>query len=261
MAIETFPQFVQELSSNPASSAAAAYAQQHDPAFNYATNQGGLVNFFTGEDPVAHNEAVANWKREQDTAAKANAEAWKVRFWEADREDHQFRRKLQDYLDAGFSPLAALEGSGNYAGGSSAQVFNAHSQQANPRNRGSVGGLLGSIIGALALIASKGMATSAQAAKTATETAARAEVAEKAAAAKIAAAETGAQAKIDTARIMKFGEDLRKVGDSQTVASAVKSKARKDLLRDVAFTAEDAAEARKLGIAVPDRWIDRVRKK
>lgn len=66
-----------------------------------------------GDRARQHNEAVYDWMRSEASASTA-------RNWEKMMSDTQMQRKLRDYEAAGFSPLAALEGAGSYAGGGTA---------------------------------------------------------------------------------------------------------------------------------------------
>lgn len=176
-------------------------------------NPGGFVDWWQGTDTPGHNEAIYAWQREEASAARAREDAWGQKFFDAGREDNQFQRKVEDYMKAGFSPLAALEGNGNYAGNTSASSAQAHSEAAKGGAKGNFGTLLGSIIGALAMIASKGMSTSAKAAEVATKTAANAELAREKAAVTMAVADKSTQAKLDAARIIKFGDKITRVGE------------------------------------------------
>lgn len=130
------------------------------------TNSSGMGSFWTGgnifgdwlghKDTFAHNEALAAWQRESTFNA---AEAEKARQFEKMMSDTQFQRKVEDYLKAGFSPLAALEGNGSYQV-SSAPAAAAH---ANPAKNGAnnLGGLLGALMMTIASVATHGASAAA----------------------------------------------------------------------------------------------------
>lgn len=63
-----------------------------------------------GRTSAQYQQDANNWIRDRSASLSD-------RDWQAQREDTAFQRKVQDYLAAGFSPLAALEGS---TGGQSA---------------------------------------------------------------------------------------------------------------------------------------------
>lgn len=114
--------------------------------------QGNVVsNWISGTDPFAHNEALAAFQRESTFNA---AEAEKARQFEKMMSDTQFQRKVEDYLKAGFSPLAALEGNGSYQVGS-APAASAHAQAAKNGGNG-LGGLLGALMVTIANVATHG---------------------------------------------------------------------------------------------------------
>lgn len=115
-----------------------------------------LEDWFMHKDTYAHNEALAAWNRESTFNAN---EAEKARQFEKMMSDTQMRRKVQDYLKAGFSPLAALEGNGSYSV-SSAPAAAAH---ANPAKNGvnGFGGLLGALLMTVASVATHGATAAA----------------------------------------------------------------------------------------------------
>lgn len=119
--------------------------------------QGNVVsNWLTGTDPFAHNEALAAFQRESAFNA---SEAEKARQFEKMMSDTQFQRKVADYLKAGFSPLAALEGNGSYQV-SSAPAASAHANPAksSPNN---LGALFGGLLMTLASFATHGISAQA----------------------------------------------------------------------------------------------------
>lgn len=135
--------------------------------YNIPWAQGNVVsNWLTGTDPFAHNEALAAWNRESTFNAQ---EAEKARQFEKMMSDTQFQRKVQDYLRAGFSPLAALEGNGSYQV-SSAPAASAH---ANPARNSSnnLGAIFGALLMTVANFATKGIAGAASNASNASKAA------------------------------------------------------------------------------------------
>lgn len=132
-------------------------------------------DFFGHQDTFAHNEALAAYEREQEAAAAAwkresdynAAEAQKSREWEKMMSDTAFQRKVADYAAAGFSPLAALDGTTGAAVGSgasaSASARQANASAGNARSN-PLGGILGAVIAAVAMIATKGMSAVSKAA-------------------------------------------------------------------------------------------------
>lgn len=140
---------------------------------NYWKDGDVFGDWIRHQDTFAHNEALAAYEREREASREAwerestyNAqEAAKQREYEAYMSNTAFQRKVADYQAAGFSPLAALEGS---VGASTPSGSAAHSSgkaaSAPSAKNGSngFGALLGSIIGAIALIATKGISGIAQ---------------------------------------------------------------------------------------------------
>lgn len=121
-------------------------------AYEAQSNPGGLVNWFTGTDPNAHNEAYYAWLRESASAREA-------RDYDRMMADTQFQRKVADYEAAGFSPLAALENSGGNYTPSTAHA----SSSAAPGTPNPSGQILGAIVAAIAMIATKGIAAGSSA--------------------------------------------------------------------------------------------------
>lgn len=147
-------------------------------AQSYWTNGDVLSDWLTNKDTYGHNEALAAYERERAAAKEAwerestyNAqEAEKQRQYEAYMSNTAFQRKIADYEKAGFSPLAALEGSvGASTPSGSAASASAKGASSSPGQHGAngLGTLLGSIIGAVALIATKGISGIAQKANSA----------------------------------------------------------------------------------------------
>ena len=132
-------------------------------------------DWFGHKDTFAHNEALAAYARESQAAKEAweresgfNAsEAQKQRDFEKMLSDTAFQRNVADYVAAGFSPLAALEGS---VGASTPSGAAANASAKLPGTKAAVngsngfGGLVGSMIAAVALIATKGMSAVSKAA-------------------------------------------------------------------------------------------------
>lgn len=132
------------------------------------------ADWWNHQDVYSHNEALAAFEREQAAAADAwkressyNAmEAAKNRDFERYMSDTAMRRKVADYVAAGFSPLAALEGAvGASSPSGSAASATGHKASANAATQGgnNFGGVIGSIIAAIALIAAKGFSAVAKA--------------------------------------------------------------------------------------------------
>lgn len=67
-----------------------------------------------GRTSAQYQQDANNWMRDRSVSLAD-------RDWQAQREDSAFQRKVADYVAAGFSPLAALEGS--TGGGSAAQAM------------------------------------------------------------------------------------------------------------------------------------------
>lgn len=95
------------------------------------------------------------WRLEQQSAREA-------REFEKAEADSAFQRKVADVEKAGFSPLAALDASGQGAAVASSQVAKASGNGKSAPN------ILGALITAIALIASKGMAAATSAKNAAT---------------------------------------------------------------------------------------------
>lgn len=124
-------------------------------------------------DTYGHNEALAAYEREKEASAEAfqreadyNAkEAEKQRQYEQYLSDTAFQRKVADYVNAGFSPLAALEGSvGAVVPSGQAASASSRAASASAGNRGSnsFGSLLGALVAAIAMVASKGLSSVAK---------------------------------------------------------------------------------------------------
>lgn len=121
---------------NAVSSGAAANASGVMPGFGGATGLEDesadrvldLVGLGSGYSH-SHNEAIYDWLRSEASAATA-------RNWDKYMQDTQMQRKLRDYAAAGFSPLAALEGSGNY--GQTSAVGQSHAATGGRSGKGLV---------------------------------------------------------------------------------------------------------------------------
>lgn len=132
---------------------------------------------FWTTQPTASNDVEA-WftgkKKMSDVEAEYRAHlrdlqsAREAREWEKKEADSAWQRKVGDLEKAGFSPLAALDASGQGAAVASSQVARSASRSSGGN---STPALIGAIVGAIAMIASKGM-SAASSAKAATEIAA-----------------------------------------------------------------------------------------
>lgn len=142
-------------------------------------------DFFGHKDSFAHNEAIAAYNRELAGAKEMfelesnfNAlEAQKNRDFEKMMSDTSFQRKVADLKAAGFSPLAALDGAtGAPMASGSAASASGKAPSAAPAKNGSnpLGGLIGSIIMAAAMIAGKGIDAASKAAGSSAAAAAQA---------------------------------------------------------------------------------------
>lgn len=125
---------------------------------HYWTTQPGASNdieaFFTGKKKISDLEtSYRDYLRESASAREA-------REFEKREADNAWQRKVADLRAAGFSPLAALDASGQGAAVASAQTASSNTQGAgNP-----TGAILASIIGAIAMIASRGASAAASSA-------------------------------------------------------------------------------------------------
>ena len=133
------------------------YVTPNDDAYGkYWENGNVITDWASNVNTFSHNEALAAFQRESTFNAQ---EAEKARAFEKMMSDTQFQRKVADYLKAGFSPLAALEGNGSYAV-SSAPAAAAHAQPG--RNNGNnFGALLGGLMMLVANVATHGAAAAA----------------------------------------------------------------------------------------------------
>lgn len=123
-------------------------------------------DWFMHKDTFAHNESLASWMRESTFNAQ---EAEKARQFEKMMSDTQFQRKVNDYLAAGFSPLAALEGNGSYQV-SSAPAASAHGNPAR-NSSNNLGAIFGALLMTVANFATKGIAGAASNASNASKAA------------------------------------------------------------------------------------------
>lgn len=125
-------------------------------AQTYWGNNDVVSDWFQHKDTFAHNEALAAFERESTFNAQ---EAQKARDFEKMMSDTQMQRKVADFLKAGYSPLAALEGNGSYSV-SSAPAAAAH---ANPARNGgnNFGTLFGALMMTLANFVTKGISGAA----------------------------------------------------------------------------------------------------
>lgn len=122
-------------------------------------DSGGSGDWFDrGYRGALSSGEVAKLKAE---AAFNLASAREAREWEKKEADSAWQRKVADMQKAGFSPLAALEGS---QGASVASASAAQAGSGGGGNSGAnIGGLLGAIISAIAFVASKGISAAASA--------------------------------------------------------------------------------------------------
>lgn len=140
--------------SNPMSMGSGYKGDVH--ANNYWTSGNIFSDWLGNQDTFSHNEALAAFQRESTFNAQ---EAEKARQFEKMMSDTQFQRKVADYLKAGFSPLAALEGNGSYAV-SSAPAAAAHARVAQ-KGSNNFGALLGALMMTIANVVTKGAAGAA----------------------------------------------------------------------------------------------------
>lgn len=155
------------------SSGTAATAEE---SANQYWDKGNIFSdWFGHRDTFAHNEALAAYEREKEAAKEAfereanfNAAAAKEnRDWEKMMSDTAMQRKVADYVKAGFSPLAALDGAVGAASPSgSVATATGHKASANPGSQGgnNLGSIFGALVTAIALIATKGMSAANKAA-------------------------------------------------------------------------------------------------
>lgn len=136
-------------------------------------------------DTYGHNEALAAYEREKEAALEAwkreatynAAQAKNQRAFEEYMSNTAFQRKVADYVKAGFSPLAALEGSAGASTPSGvAASANAKAASAAPGQRGSnnFGSLLGAVLSVIAMVATKGISAASKAATSSAKAVAKA---------------------------------------------------------------------------------------
>lgn len=133
------------------------YVTDNNDAYGkYWENGNVITDWASNVNTFSHNEALAAFQRESTFNAM---EAEKARQFEKMMSDTQFQRKVADYLKAGFSPLAALEGNGTYSVGS-APAAAAHAQPGK-NNGNNFGTLLAGLIMTVANIATHGATAAA----------------------------------------------------------------------------------------------------
>lgn len=151
------------------------YASSGGAAFDEQVNNGAFPNWVSGTDPVGHNEALYAYQREQQAAKEAfereanfNAsEAEKNREWQEYMSNTAFQRQVEDLQKAGFSPLAALGSASGAPVGSGSTASASGHQASSAASRGpasNMGGVIGALITAVALMATKGMSAVSKAA-------------------------------------------------------------------------------------------------
>lgn len=113
-------------------------------------------NIFT--DWILHRDSQAHNDMLNSMAFNAS-EAEKARQFEKMMADTQFQRKVADYLKAGFSPLAALEGNGSYTVSSAPAASVSSSGSRGGANN--LGAIFGALLMTLANFATKGIAGAA----------------------------------------------------------------------------------------------------
>lgn len=133
----------------PVSNASAAGSSYNDPNGYWDGNV--FTDWILHRDSQAHNDMLSQM-------AFNASEAEKARQFEKMMSDTQFQRKVADYLKAGFSPLAALEGNGSYQVSSAPAASIANGSRGGQNGFGAV---LGALIMTMANFATKGIAGAA----------------------------------------------------------------------------------------------------
>ena len=110
-----------------------------------------FTDWFLHRDSQAHNDMLSQM-------AFNASEAEKARQFEKMMSDTQFQRKVADYLKAGFSPLAALEGNGSYQVSSAPAASIANGSRGGANN---LGAIFGALLMTVANFATKGIAGAA----------------------------------------------------------------------------------------------------
>lgn len=107
----------------------------------------------------------------QKTRDFNSAEAQAARDWQEMMSNTEVQRRMADLKAAGINPLLAAGSSASTPSGASASSTPAHSSGSKGSSSNVGAGLLPSLIGAIALIATKGMSSASKAASAASETA------------------------------------------------------------------------------------------
>lgn len=92
------------------------YKQQAQDEW-YSAQGDEHTSLTTAGAKISGGRTAAQYQQDMDNWIRDRSVSLGDRDWQAAREDSAMQRKVQDYLNAGFSPLAALEGS---TGGQSA---------------------------------------------------------------------------------------------------------------------------------------------
>lgn len=116
-------------------------------------NNNPLTRWWYGTNPDAERRDIEAFNREQQSAREA-------REWEKEQADTAWQRKVSDLVAAGFSPLAALDATGQGAAVATSQVARSSTSGDGGSNFGSI---LGALIAAIGLVVSKGASAAASA--------------------------------------------------------------------------------------------------
>lgn len=142
---------------NPLGDLAFGTNATNDPTKNFGSSgtwsDGNVFSdWLMHRDTQAHNDMI--WSANFNAA-----EAEKARQFEKMMSDTQFQRKVHDYLKAGYSPLAALEGSGMYQVSSAPAASSSASGSRGGAN--GFGTLLGAVMMMVANVVTHGAAQAA----------------------------------------------------------------------------------------------------
>lgn len=98
----------------------STYSQQAQNEW-YSANGDEHTSLTTLGAKISGGRTAAQYQQDMDNWIRDRSVSLADRDWQAAREDSAFQRKVADYVAAGFSPLAALEGA--TGGGSAAQAM------------------------------------------------------------------------------------------------------------------------------------------